>query len=95
MRRTWFLPSSGEPPFRNCGLITDDMQRLGNRLPWRQSALHREWAETFRRGVMRPGSAYNPAEPGPRDRFIPYDDSPEETDRWVKRFLESNGRDIA
>jgi hypothetical protein len=94
MRRTWFLPNSGEPPFRNCELIKDDRRRLLNRLlPWRRATLRQEWYETFSRGVQRPGSKYNPFEPGKHDRFVPYDDSPEAMEAWVQRFLESNGRD--
>lgn len=38
---------------------------------------------------------FNPGEPGPRDRLVPYDDSPEATDRWTRRFLESYGRDFS
>ncbi|HEY1705652.1 MAG TPA: hypothetical protein VGG75_38695 [Trebonia sp.] len=87
MRRTWFRPSSGRAPFRNCQLITEDMERLENKLPWRQSVLHREWEQAFRRGVMQPGSEYNPAEPGPHDRFIPFDDSPEANDRWAGNLI--------
>lgn len=94
MKRTWYQPSSGAPPFRNCGLIDVDRRRPENWLPGRQRQLTDEWWETFRRGVMRPGSTYNPAEPGPHDRFIAWDDSQEATDRWVERFLKSNGKDV-
>lgn len=92
MKRTWFLPISGRPPFRNCLLIRKDMGKPVNRLPWRQAALRQEWEETFRRGVMQPGSEFNPAEPGPHDEFISFDDSDEATDRWIQRFLESHGK---
>lgn len=95
MRRTWYQPDSGRPPFRNCPLIDADRKRPENWLPWRQAALEREWWETFRWGVMSPGSEYHPAEPGPHARFVPWDDSDEATDRWVKRFLESNGKDVS
>jgi len=92
MRRTWFKSIQDGRVFRNCGLIAMDRRRPENWLPRRQSQLSAEWWETFRRGVMEPGSQYNHAEPGPHDRFLPWDDSPEATEAWVARFTASKGR---
>jgi hypothetical protein len=71
-----------------------DRKRLENLTPRRQRELDNEWQETFRRGVMAPDSEYNPATPGEHDRFIPYDDSPEAEDEWVRRFVASRGKDV-
>jgi hypothetical protein len=80
--------------FRNCPLIKEDRRRYWWNPVWRRD-LQNEWWDTFNRGVMEPRSKFNPAEPGPHDRFIPWDDTPEAGERWVKRFLESGGQDVS
>jgi hypothetical protein len=89
--RTWYRCTSGRV-FRNCGLINLDRANPRNRQYL--SELEAEWRDTFWHGVMKPGSKFNPAEPGPADVFLPYDDSEEATERWAQRFLASGGRDV-
>lgn len=91
MKRTWYKGIHEGKIFRNCGLVDLDRRRPENFLPWRQAQLNREWHEIFRRGIAEPECEWNPDEPGPNDRIIPYDDSEEATDAWVKNFMAEQG----
>ena len=87
MRRTWWRQNSDGKFFRNCPAVEMDRERIENKLPWRYRALTDEWWAIFREGVTRVDIIPD------GDRWLAYDDSPEATDEWCRRFLVSRGRE--
>jgi hypothetical protein len=83
--RTWWRQNSDGKFFRNCPAVEMDLARPLNKLPSRCKKLTAEWQHIFRAGITR-------ADAIPKgDRWLPWDDSPEATGRWVKNLLATYG----
>lgn len=64
MRRTWFCDDDGTYR-RNCPMILAEMDRVSSLLmPWRMTALFREFDQAYRDGVIRTNRI------GRRDRVV-------------------------